>query len=356
MLSSLNRARVSAQETLQVIKNDRGLLLLHLGTATGLLGFCMTDPIPLRTCSIISSTASIAFALTRNPILSYAPVAWSSLFIAVNSFKIGQILFSRMDTTLSELEEEVYTKHFMPFGVRPRQFRRLVNAATMHTYEPDSLIEKEIMFPSKTSVKLLMQGEATVYKEGKSLYTIDANFPICFIGDLSLLELEDSVVRLKPFISSVRAGSNSSVITLEWDHDYLLKILGEKSELSTQLRSVLTNSVIQKLIDMDQTNSKTKYINLLEAFAVDGVIDRLEKGVLNEYRKNHNIDDSTHRKGLAAIGWTPEDFERGKKSSSVSFLKSLRDFRLKLTPNGGVPLTAEESKSEAKEQNTCKEP
>jgi hypothetical protein len=183
-LDVVARAKSKGNEAVVAMKNDKGLLFLNLGTATGLLGFCMTDPIPLRTCSIISSSASIFFALTRNPILSYVPVIWSSLFIAVNSVKISNILLSRLDTTLTDVEEDVYTKHFMPFGMRPRQFKRLLEGAKIKEYPPKAVIEKEAMFPSKTTVKLLTSGEAIAYKNKSPLFAIDANNPICFVGKL----------------------------------------------------------------------------------------------------------------------------------------------------------------------------
>lgn len=183
MAAVFARAKAAGHQAVIAMKNDKGLLFLNLGTATGLLGFCMTDPVPLRTCSIISSGASIFFALTRNPILSYVPVVWSSLFIAVNSVKISNILLSRLDTTLTEVEEEVYTKHFMSFGMRPRQFKRLLQGSRMHYYAANSVIEKEAMYPNSSSVKLLICGEATAFKNKSPLFAIHADNPICFIGE-----------------------------------------------------------------------------------------------------------------------------------------------------------------------------
>ena len=179
----MSRALGEGRKILQVAKSDRGILFLHLGGATGLMGFCMTDQIPLRSCSIVYSAASIYFTLSRKVVLSYVPAVWSSLFISVNAFRIGTILLSRMDTTLTELEEEVYTKHFLPFGMRPRQFKKLLNAATTKTYAPKSVIETETMFPSNEPVKLLTKGEATVFKNKKHLFTINADHPTCFIGE-----------------------------------------------------------------------------------------------------------------------------------------------------------------------------
>ena len=147
---------------------------------------------------------------------------------------------------------------------------------------------------------------------------------------MSLLELEDYMIRVEPFVSIVIA-EDETVHTLEWDQEYLLKILREKSELSTQLRSVLTNSVLRKLVDIDKANSKSKYITLLRAFAIDGVIDDVEKNVLTQYKENHSIDDATHARGLAALGWTEEDFKRGRKQNSLTqSLKILQEKLVKM--------------------------
>jgi hypothetical protein len=154
-----------------------------------------------------------------------------------------------------------------------------------------------------------------------------------FAGDLSLLELErgsNSYMHVQPFESMAKAGSGGTVVTLEWKHDFLISLLAEKSELSSQLRSVLTNSVMRKLIDIDKTNSKSKYITLLRAFAIDGVIDDLERSVLEEYKKNHDIDAATHERGLSMLGWSEEEFQRGRKNSSMFFINSLNSLQKKL--------------------------
>lgn len=327
MTSFVKNVHVATKEAAHALRSDKGLLFLNLGTATGLLGFCMTDPIPLRSCSIISSGASIFFALTRSPVLSYVPVVWSSLFIAVNAMKISNILLSRLDTTLTELEEEVYSKHFLPFGMRPRQFKRLLEGSTSRSYEAGSLVESETTFPSKTTVKLLTKGEASVFKNNRHLFTIDAEKPICFIGDMSLLELEDSVVRAKPFVSSARAGTQT-LLTLEWEQSFLLDILREKTEMSAQLRSVLTNSVMRKLIDIDESNSKSKYITLLRAFAVNGTIGELEKKVLLQYKLNHDISEDVHARGLEVLGWSEAEFLAGHKE--VTLAQSLQNLQNKM--------------------------
>jgi hypothetical protein len=96
-----------------------------------------------------------------------------------------------------------------------------------------------------------------------------------------------------------------------------LTILTEKSETSGALRSVLTNSVMQKLIDVGSTSAVDKYTTLLYAFGVDGALNGLEKKVLQEYAKEHGIDKETHEKCLAKMGWTPEEYRRGVKGDET---------------------------------------
>mmetsp|Transcript_24513 Transcript_24513/g.36058 ORF Transcript_24513/g.36058 Transcript_24513/m.36058 type:complete len:389 (+) Transcript_24513:61-1227(+) len=306
-----------------ISRTDPAFLFLNIGTATGLAGFCMSDPLALRSCSIIGTIASITFVLTRNPIHSYVPVYWSTCFIAVNVYKITGLLLDRKPTELNEDEEEVYVRHFMHCGMRPGQFKRLVKAARRKEFKPGDVIEKEVTFPSTTSVKLLMEGKAIVYRNNNELFTIDANKPICFLGDLSLLRKADeakgvNTQKLIPsFVSSATAGSER-VVVLEWDQEFLLKVLTEKSEIADKLRTVLTNSVMQKLLDISSSGAKSKYFALLSAFSVDGEINSLEKEVLQDYISAHNIDEETHNEALALIGWSPNDFERGYKIDASS--------------------------------------
>lgn len=157
------------------------MILLHCGTATGLAGFAMTDPLPLRSCSLVSSFSSVIYMMSR-PVPMLTPVYWSALFISVNTYKIAEILYCRAGVELSDLEEEVYMRHFVHSGMRPRQFKTLVSHAKTVEYKPGAVVEEEVKFPSVSTVKLLMRGAATVRNKGEEMYTVDAKKPICFLG------------------------------------------------------------------------------------------------------------------------------------------------------------------------------
>lgn len=213
------------RNTWQLARNDPAAVFFHLGTATGLLGFCMTDPLPLRCCSITSSIASITFLVTRKPFGSMIPIAWSSLFISVNLFKINELLRERKLIELSAQEEEIYTVHFLPSGMRPRQFKRLTAEARKREYPLGTVLQKEGEFP--TTVKLLTKGKVRVEIDEEEVYTVNAQEPICFLGDLNLLEKVDfsKKKKKKGEISSkdIHKYTASEIVitptvtTLEWD-------------------------------------------------------------------------------------------------------------------------------------------
>ena len=82
------------------LRNDPGSIFLHIGTSTALLGFCVTDPLFLRSCSVFASTCSMAYNLTRSPPLINHCV-WGGMFISVNLYHIYFLQKERQDVMLT---------------------------------------------------------------------------------------------------------------------------------------------------------------------------------------------------------------------------------------------------------------
>ena len=129
-------------------------------------------------------------------------------------------------------------------------------------------------------------------------------------GDTKDTEVSDLIPN---FVASVFAGSET-VFTLEWEQEYIIKTLRSNSELGQRLRTVLTSSLMQKVFNIGINSHNSRYLTLLSAFAVDGELSTLEKKVLGEYVLTHGIDREIHFKGLAAIGWTEEEFQQGHRN------------------------------------------
>lgn len=303
-----------------VAKNDRAYIYLNLGTFTGLVGFCMSDPLPLRTCSITSSLTGLYFQLTRVPVQSYVPIYWSCCFMAVNIYKIVELLVERRTVRLTEAEEDLYCRHFQRSGMRPTQFQRLMENSVARAHKSGAIIAEEGQEMPKTVV-LLTNGTVRIQKNKEDIYVVDASKPICFLGDTHLLNLADKKQGIKEeeeipalwatAIAETPDGEDINVI--EWDNEYLLSLLTSNSEISHTLRTVLTQSVIQKLVGVGGGAAVDKYTTLLSACAADGEVNVLEKKLLRDYAESHQINGDVHNQCLQRIGWTPAEFERGRK-------------------------------------------
>ncbi|CAE7315752.1 unnamed protein product, partial [Symbiodinium microadriaticum] len=179
------------------------------------------------------------------------------------------------------MEEDIYARHFLRSGMRPRQFKRLAdNARTVEFQDGEILHREGEPFPS--TVRLLYKGSVRIMTNNEEIFIVDSAKPICFLGDTHLLEMADKVTGVEQTVPAfsatavaVAAPNETRVVAVEWD-----TALTDKSETAEALRSVLTNSVMQKLIDVGSTSAVDKYTTLLYAFSVDGALNGLEKKLL----------------------------------------------------------------------------
>jgi hypothetical protein len=215
--------RTLFQQGVHKARSDPAFVLLNVGTATGLAGFTMSDPLPLRCCSITSSVASIIFTVTRTPVASYVPVYWSACFIGVNVYKIVQLLNERREIALSDMEEDLYVTHFMRSGMRPRQFKKLFDKSRRVSFKDGTVLHKE-GDPFPDTVRLLYRGLVRIMTHDEEIFTVDSSKPICFLGDTHLLEMADKATgsdKLVPGFSAtaiaVAAPGEGEVVAVEWD-------------------------------------------------------------------------------------------------------------------------------------------
>lgn len=110
-------------------KNNWTVLVLNFGSLCTLTAFTRSDVLELRTFSAMGSISFIVYNFNLVP-FRYLPIAWSSLFAAVNSIKIMQILHERKArVVLTEQQETIFVDTFMPHGVTPKQFEMMWNKA-----------------------------------------------------------------------------------------------------------------------------------------------------------------------------------------------------------------------------------
>lgn len=129
----------------QWMANNYGILILNIGSLATLTGFTRTDILELRLLSITGSLSSVIYFLTRPPPFVYGSVIWSLIFASTNAYMVYYIYEERKGQIqpLTEEEKDLYEEHFMPHGVTPRQFEKLIQRAQLiHLKRGDILIQK----------------------------------------------------------------------------------------------------------------------------------------------------------------------------------------------------------------------
>jgi CRP-like cAMP-binding protein len=129
----------------QWFANNYGILILNIGSLATLTGFTRTDILELRLLSITGSLSSVIYFLTRPPPFVYGSVIWSLIFASTNAYMVYYIYEERKGQIqpLTEEEKDLYEEHFMPHGVTPRQFEKLIQKSQLlQLKRGDVLIQK----------------------------------------------------------------------------------------------------------------------------------------------------------------------------------------------------------------------
>lgn len=124
-------------------KKNWPVLVLNFGSVCTLLGFTRSDVIELRTLSIAGSLCGIGYTATLSP-FRWTPIGWGLTFVGVNAWNIYKIYVERNSTVrLTQEQEEMYTKYFMPHGVTPKHFESIYNAAEIVHYRKGDVIVRQ---------------------------------------------------------------------------------------------------------------------------------------------------------------------------------------------------------------------
>jgi len=180
---------------------DLGTWLVNLASTIQLIGFTMSDIVLLRTLSICSSTLWIIFYIRQLRILGKAmrvPLAWVTTFFFVHSTMLAVHLIRNSDTGMRFTREEMdlFEEHFLPTGMKPRHFRKLLNVAIWVDYPKgaDIVHERDPL----SCLAIIVKGRVVGYKNGVRLQAI-SSFPGAkdlrpagdagaWIGDIGWLE------------------------------------------------------------------------------------------------------------------------------------------------------------------------
>ena len=270
--------------------------------------------------------------------------------MTVNTYNIALLLNDRKDICLTDEEEELYNRTFRKSGMRPAQFRRLMDGGKTRSFKNGEIIFREGDVSS--TVYLLKTGSVLVSVRGEHVATVDSKDIGAFIGEMQLLETFGDHATLQHHSSSstpkpttgnastgVYSGKTSGALlkpaeggghrkhntvtvtdaagvdTVEWDMEHLLQVLEEQDELAASLRSVLLSTLLKKLRRSSMHNSQNDelYFQFLNQITKSGTISAEDREALLKKANDYCISLRFHTQCLSDIGWSEHEFAVGKK-------------------------------------------
>lgn len=275
----------------------------------------------------------------------WLPLKWNVLFIALNTYRIGRVLFNRyMADQLPEEWKDFRQQHLTVLD--PVDFYKLFRIAKEEIFEEGELVM--IQGTANPKVRIVIEGELEVLRDGTLTYVLEKGNFVSESGLHSGLMLSGSmeacgsIVVGPPFDPSgknnVQTSRRNKVRTLTWDRTELVQLLETDKGLCNSLKACLSWDIVRKL--------KTQRHMLVEGRVKDPkswTKKREDQGIsryaailqnmlrlppeevqamsqeLNKYRLIHHIDDADHERALAKCGWTKDEFRLGRQEKKKEF-------------------------------------
>jgi CRP-like cAMP-binding protein len=290
--------------------------------------YAVDDFLQLRLIAVAGSAVMLCFTYFHpHGRVLWLPFKWNALFIAINAYRIGKVYLDRyLANQLSEEMIKIRDEHF--YILDPPDFARLVRIGKVETFKTGDLLVEQ--GKSNAYVRLVIDGEFTVYRDGKLTYKIENGNFISEVGLHAGLLLPGKVVSCCSIVAS-KPGR-----TLCWERNELTALLRREKQLRRALKAAISWDIIRKLKGQrkllqttipeiedpaEWTNRRSeqnhhRYTAILQNMLAHPKYLKERKEELEKYRVIHHIGDEQHAKALAVNGWSIEDFERGYKEGA----------------------------------------
>lgn len=288
----------------------------------------------------------------------WLPLKWNALFIAINSYRIGRVLWDRtMAEGMNEEMKRFREDHLYVLDLV--DYWKLIRIAKEEVFEEGDLVLHQ--GSANPNIRVVIEGELEVLRDGTLTYILEEGNFISEAGLHAGLFLRGSIESCASIVvgrkfhpmnsgdnydnkendthnnakshssSSDKATHKNTVRTLRWDRTELIELLEHDKALRNALKAALSWDIVRKLkmqrhmltegrVQDPQAWTKkredqgiSRYASILQNMLRHPEDVNNMSEVLTKYRTIHHIDDRDHEKALAKCGWTEEEFRAGKK-------------------------------------------
>ena len=250
----------------------------------------------------------------------WLPFKWNALFIAINSYRVGYVLWQRYHARGLPAELESLRENFL-FIMDPVDYYKLIRIGTIKTVKKGDVLVTQ--GEQNRYVRIVLEGELKVLRNGKLNYLLEeANF-------VSESGLHAGLLIPGNVESCCTIVADKDVRLLVWDRTQLVELLERDDNVRRSLQAAISWDVVRKLKFQrtlesrgliqdpeDWTKRRTeqtqhRYVGILKNLLLHPKLLEDRKRQLDKYRMIHHIDDEMHAKALQSCGWTVEEFESG---------------------------------------------
>ena len=204
--------------------------LVNLSNIVFLVAFSARDVLKLRILSFFGEAAILPYYYFRHDTL-WAPLFWSTAFMAVNGVRIVATALERRPVVLSEKEEQLHRIAFI--SIEKKEFLKLVNLARWVDYSPGDVILEKGQPVSDVIVLISGEIEANLASDTRMAFR-----PGQLIGDVSVYSGMASPV-------DVVARGYGTVV--KWDWRQLVEFTASRPELRAKLLTLVSADLAAKL-------------------------------------------------------------------------------------------------------------
>ncbi len=202
---------------------------LHIANILYLASYSVRDILWLR---VLTVCAMLCLGWCYWTCQEYTPLGWQGVFLAINLFQIGLLIFERRPVRLTEQQQKLHRGPLQ--ALTPRQLQRFTDRAEWSSVAPGQQLIAE-----DTRLKdliLILSGQAIVRTKGQAIARIgEGNFA----GEMSFLTGGNTTAEVV---------AETTLLVATWPEGYVTDLMQRDQSFGNGMRAALGGELVRKLI------------------------------------------------------------------------------------------------------------
>ncbi|CDJ58119.1 hypothetical protein, conserved [Eimeria maxima] len=169
---------------------SNGNVVVTVGSLLSLTATLMADMRLLRVFNLLAGFCYFSYNWSRRPRLTDAAL-WNVVFLVLNTVMLWRVHTEHREVSFSSDELDIFQRYFLPAGMSPRQFRRLLRQGSWRTFPQGYVLQQEdsncetLCFVARGAVEISQGGEIVdTYRGGETGAVLGVEPFLSYVADL----------------------------------------------------------------------------------------------------------------------------------------------------------------------------